>query len=252
MVNALPKQGGAGLAMRASSTILAGPKTKEEVEMRKDLIALAALVLAGLACQTLSGGGNPNVSPSAVPSRQVLFQDDFSNTNSGWPAATDNEKSANYSSDGQYLMQALTPQQDVWAHPGQNFTDVSVEVDATKASGPDNNGFGVVCRFQDNDNFYYFMVSSDGYQVIGKYAAGTNKYLSAEKMQQTNAIRSGNEVNHIRGDCKGSTLTLYANGQQLSSVTDTSFTSGDVGLIVGTFDDPNVGVLFDNFAVYQP
>ena len=127
-----------------------------------------------------------------------------------------------------------------------------MEVDATKTSGPDNNGFGLICRFQDNDNFYYFMVSSDGYQVIGKYQGGQNQYLSAEKMQPTDAVTAGSATNHVRGDCQGSTLTLYANGQQLSSITDTSFTSGDVGLIVGTFDEPNVGVSFDNFVVYQP
>lgn len=220
--------------------------------MRKTLIALSALVLAGLACQALAGSPAPNASPSAAPDRQVLFQDNFSDPNSGWPQASDGEKSADYSDDGRYLMRALTTQQDVWAHPGQNFENASVEVDATKESGPDNNGFGVVCRFQDNENFYYFMVSSDGYQVIGKYEGGTNKYLSAEKMQPTDAINQGNETNRIRGDCNGSTLTLYANGQQIASISDTSFTSGDVGLIVGTFDDPNVGILFDNFAVYQP
>jgi hypothetical protein len=88
--------------------------------------------------------------------------------------------------------------------------------------------------------------------VIGKYEDGENKYLTAEQMQPTAAINAGNSGNHLRGDCVGSTLTLYANGQQISSITDTSFTSGDVGLIVGTFDDPNVGVTFDNFTVYQP
>lgn len=221
--------------------------------MKRALFVLGVLVLASLACSALSGGpGANNPTQSAAPAKQVLFQDDFSDANTGWPSASDADKSANYSADGKYAMQAITTQQDVWAHPGQSFSDVSVEVDATKTSGPDNNGFGVICRFQDNDNFYYFMVSSDGYQVIGKYQGGQNQYLSAEKMQPTDAITAGNATNHVRGDCQGSTLTLFANGQQLSSVSDTSFTSGDIGLIVGTFDEPNVGVAFDNFVVYQP
>ncbi len=221
--------------------------------MKRALIVLGVLVLASLACSALSSGpGTNNPTPPVVPGKQVLFQDDFSDANSGWPSASDADKTANYSADGKYVIQAITTQQDVWAHPGQSFSDVSVEVDATKTSGPDNNGFGVICRFKDNDNFYYFMVSSDGYQVIGKYQDGQNQYLSAEKMQPTDAITAGSATNHVRGDCQGSTLTLYANGQQLSSVTDTSFTSGDIGLIVGTFDDPNVGVSFDNFVVYQP
>jgi hypothetical protein len=226
-------------------------------------------VLATLACSAVTGGGGsqPQATPAQPdqgqpvqpdqgqpvnPGRQVLFQDDFSNTSSGWPAASDAQKTAGYSADGKYAITVVDVNQDVWAHPGQTFSDVSVEVDATKTSGPDNNGFGVVCRFQDNDNFYYFMVSSDGYQVIGMYQGGDKKYLSAEKMQPTDALTAGDATNHVRGDCVGSTLTLYANGQQLSSVTDTSFASGDIGLIVGTFDEPNVAVAFDNFVVYQP
>jgi len=218
--------------------------------MKKVYLALGILVLASLACSALSSG--PSTGTDQPSGRQVLFQDNFSDANSGWPSASDADKSANYSADGRYVIEAVTAQQDVWAHPGQSFSDVSVEVDAVKSSGPENNGFGVVCRFVDNDNFYYFMVSSDGYQVIGKYQNGENQYLSAEQMQSTDAINPGTAINHVRGDCQGSTLTLYANGQQLSSVSDTSFTSGDVGLIVGTFDEPNVGVAFDNFVVYQP
>lgn len=221
--------------------------------MKKVVLALSVLVLAGLACNAVTGqpGGTDQVNP-VTAGKQVLFHDTFSDTDSGWPSASDAEKTAGYLADGTYQIQAMTTQQDVWAHPGQAFSDVSVEVDATKSSGPENNGFGVICRFVDNDNFYYFMVSSDGFQVIGKYEGGENKYLTAEQMQPTAAINAGSSGNHLRGDCVGSTLTLYANGQQISSITDTSFTSGDVGLIVGTFDDPNVGVTFDNFTVYQP
>jgi hypothetical protein len=71
-------------------------------------------------------------------------------------------------------------------------------------------------------------------------------------MQTTDAVKQGDATNHLRGDCVGSTLTLYVNGQQVASVTDTSFTSGDIGLTVGTFDDPNAAVTFDNFVVNEP
>ena len=218
--------------------------------MKRVILALSTLMLASLACNAIQGG---TAAPNAVqPDKKVLFYDTFSDANSGWPTSSDTEKSAGYMPDGTYQIQAVTTQQDVWAHPGKTFGDVSVEVDAVKSGGPDNNGFGIVCRYVDNDNFYYLMVSSDGYQVIGKYEGGENKYLSSDKMQPTAAVNSGTIGNHLRGDCVGSTLTLFANGQQLSSVTDTSFTSGDVGLIVGTFDEPNVSLSFDNFVANQP
>ncbi len=219
--------------------------------MKRVFISICVLILAGLACSSVTGDGPSG--PSSNPpqqNKQVLYQDDFSDSNSGWPVASDADKAASYTADGKYLLQAITVKQDVWAHPGQNFSDAVIEADAAKASGPDNNGFGLVCRFQDNNNFYFFMTSSDGYQAIGMYQNGTSKYLTAEKMQSTDAVTSG--VNHLRADCVGSTLTFYINGQKVSSATDSTFTSGDVGVMVGTFDEPNVGVTFDNFAVYKP
>ncbi len=226
--------------------------------MKKFLLVLSVLVFASLACSAIAPTSAPNIpnvpdstSVPVVPGQQILYQDDFSDSNSGWPAVSDADKSASYSG-GQYVIQAITAKQDVWAHPGQNFGDVSITVDATKSNGPDNNDFGLVCRFQDDNNFYFFVVSSDGFQAIGKYVNGDFSYLTADKMQPTTAMNAGTTLNKLRADCVGSTLTLYANGQMLSTATDTSFSTGDVGLLVGTFDDPNVSISFDNFVVAQP
>jgi hypothetical protein len=208
--------------------------------MKRGFLAFAIVALTGLACGGATGGAD-----------NVLYQDDFSNPFSGWPVSADADKAASYS-DGQYLIQAFAAGQDVWANPGENFSDVSIEVDATKHSGTDNNDFGIICRLVDDSNFYFLIVSSDGYQVIGKYQNGQAEYLSSEQMQPSEAVLQGSATNHLRGDCVGSTLSLYVNGQQVATVTDTAFTSGDVGLTVGTFEDPNAAVIFDNFVVFQP
>lgn len=251
--------------------------------MKKALLALSILILASLACQTLTGGtSQPPVIPTIVPpvtnptsvppltnptpappvtdptpappsgGGSILFQDDFSDPGSGWPNQVgDTDKSAEYS-DGQYLVRAITAYQDVWAHPGLDFGDVSIEVDVTKLEGPEDNNFGLICRFVDDGNFYFFWVSSDGYQTIGKYQNGESSLISGDSMQSTSAVFAGNATNHLRADCIGSQLTLYANGEMLSTVTDTSFSSGDVGVMVGTFEEPNLGMLFDNFIVRAP
>ena len=71
-------------------------------------------------------------------------------------------------------------------------------------------------------------------------------------MEYSEKIQQGNELNVISADCIGSTLALYVNGTQLISVKDDSFSSGDVGLIAGTFDTPGTDIHFDNFIVRQP
>lgn len=43
---------------------------------------------------------------------------------------------------------------DAWANQSRSFPgDVRIEVDAAKIGGPDDNDFGVICRYQDIDNF---------------------------------------------------------------------------------------------------
>ena len=46
--------------------------------------------------------------------------------------------------------------------------DLRIEVDVSKQNGPDDNAFGVLCRYQDPENFYYFLISSDGFGGIGR------------------------------------------------------------------------------------
>jgi hypothetical protein len=47
-------------------------------------------------------------------------------------------------------------------------------------------------------------------------------------------------------------VSLYVNGEQLAQVQDARLTHGDVGLLAGSFDDPGVDVIFDNFVAIQP
>jgi hypothetical protein len=71
-------------------------------------------------------------------------------------------------------------------------------------------------------------------------------------MLESDYITHGAVTNHIRFDCVGSTLTLYVNGFVVDQQTDTDYTTGNVGLLAGTFKTPGTDVLFDNFYVYKP
>jgi hypothetical protein len=228
------------------------------------LIVLAILTLA-CSCLTTQQPGSetqiipsPTIVPSPVP--QVLFQDDFSNNNSGWASVVQDYKITDYA-EGAYRMWVDRTQFDVWSIAYQYFEgDVSVEVEATKVGGPDVNDFGVICRYQEDETgdedlfwFYFFIISSDGNATIAKVDGSTQTYLSnSGNMEYSPAIHTGNATNRIRADCIGSTLTLYVNGQQVMSVVDTSYSGGDVGLIAGTFDEGGVDILFDDFVVTRP
>jgi hypothetical protein len=209
------------------------------------LLFSSALLWAVLACSAASSGGTVE-QPSGV-----LFQDDFSDPESGWDRVIVSDGVTDYA-DGVYRIFVNTSNTDVWANPALDFTDVSVEVDATKVDGENDNDYGVICRYQDGENFYFFVISSDGYYGIGKISAGLQQLIGVDSMPPSDAIRQGNATNHLRAVCAGSKLSFYVNGQFLAEYEDTEFTSGDVGLVAGTFDTPGVDIHFDNFVVTEP
>jgi hypothetical protein len=223
---------------------------------KKAFFALAVLVLVVSACTT-----TPVTNPTAQPTagggdngQQILFQDDFSNANSGWDRSKFDSSSSDYANGG-YRINVVPPHTILYAEPHQSFqNDVRIEVDASKSGGPDDNAFGVICRYQDLDNYYYFYISSDGHVGIYISKAGTKTILSSSdgNMTSTSSINQGAATNHLRVDCIGNALTLFVNGTQVATVTDSTFTGGDVGLIARTFNDGGTDILFKNFFVYKP
>jgi hypothetical protein len=190
---------------------------------------------------------------TGMPSPDVYFLDDFSNTSSGWDRVSGADGVTDYA-DGAYRIFSATADYYMWATPGRNFPGaIRIEVDVTKKSGPDPDVFGVLCRYQDEKNFYILMISGDGQAGIAKRsAAGDLVMLSGESLKSNPAVRPGLETNHLRADCSGTSLSLYANGTLVATAVDAEFSGGDVGLWLGAYDTPGSDLYFDNFIVRKP
>jgi hypothetical protein len=142
-----------------------------------------------------------------------------------------------------------------WTNPGRNFDDAIITVQARQASGPDNNAYGVICRYQNENNFYIFLISGDGYYAVGKYQSGSDRiiYLTEDgQYQYSEIINQGIATNQIRASCVGNELGLAVNGIPLIAVTDSAFVTGDVGLGVSTLAAGTAVVEFDTIRVMEP
>jgi hypothetical protein len=210
------------------------------------IIPLLTLLLTGLACQLMSDTGQP-----ATNSGHLLFQDDFSNPESGWNRITTLQGATDFA-DGVYRIFVKEPGLDIWSMPGRHFQNIRIEVDTLKVGGERDNRFGVLCRAISSDSFYTFIVSSDGYYGIGKIQGQEHSLIGMDSLQPSPAILKGSALNHIRADCIADTLTLYVNGSKLISVQDSDFPAGDIGLIAGTYETAGTDIRFDNLSVYQP
>jgi hypothetical protein len=202
------------------------------------LLALSITSCSSTATQT---------TPSAI-----LFSDDFSNTDNKWSQVAETGRSTDYYNNA-YRIFINDADYEAWAIPeGQSFTDVRIEVETTKSSGPDDNDFGVICRYTDESQFYYALISSDGYYGILKMTSGGGLIIGEDNLLESNKINQGSTTNQIRFDCVGSKLTLYVNGSKVDQQTDSEYTIGNVGFIAGTYETGGTDILFDNLIVYKP
>ena len=198
--------------------------------------------------------GGPPPAPPAPPVT-TIFQDDFSSPASGWPQQQFPSGSSIGYVNGIYRIIIGGPESGASASNPRlnNLTDTSVEVDATKIAGEeDTHLFGVVCRYQDRDNFYALVISNLGaYGIVkvkgGRVAGGGIVGDSASPVR-----RGNNATNRIRADCVGRTLALYVNGQKVLETQDADFTSGRVWLQVLSGEKSGVAVDFDNFVARKP
>lgn len=182
-------------------------------------------------------------------SGDILFQDEFENNATGWDRVLNENGIMDYDQ-GSYRILVQQPTMNFWSTPEKNFRDVRVEADVIRLNGPDENRAGLICRYQNGD-YYFFIISNDGFYAIGKFIGGNTILLGQTEMQSSDFILT-NSTNHLRADCIGNTLTFFVNFNQVASAQDADFPSGDVGLLAGSFSEPGVDVSFDHFVVMQP
>jgi len=225
---------------------LAGSFSDRRLRRSERPPAIGAWALALLAVGAGSCGPMLPGAPGAV-----LFQDDFSRPSTGWETYDETDFSAAYA-DGALRLQVHTPYSLAWSTPHFDLGDVRLEVDTTAAGGPTDNAFGLVCRYRDAGNYTFFLVSSDGFSGIGTVRDGQRSLLTGVAMLPSDFILQGLTSNHLRADCSGPQLRLYINGAVAQEATTEGVSTGDVGVIVGSYGTPGVEVLFDNFTVSNP
>jgi hypothetical protein len=181
----------------------------------------------------------------------LLYEETFDDPASGWDIYLEENTEADYV-DGEYRLAAYRDNFVTWGNPepGHDLFDFEIRVDARQVEGPLDNNFGILLRYQpDDENYYWFQISGDGYYSVDLYIAG--EWATLVGWEPSDAINQGiGATNHLMVTCSGPQCEFFVNDWWLTSTTDDNFPSGNIGLAVGTFDEPGVVVHFDNLQVY--
>lgn len=99
--------------------------------------------------------------------------------------------------------------------------------------------------------FYYFRINQDGTYYLFLYVDSTATNARTLAHGTATGFNTGlNQTNLISVVAKGSTLGLDVNKQQITSVTDSTFTSGQIGL-AAEYINGSTEVVYTNAKVWQ-
>ncbi len=205
-------------------------------------IPVIVLVIAALAC---SVPGLPGVGGDGS-----LYKDDFSSSGSGWSTFTSENSSVDYAN-GEYVMKVFTDQWFVWGSPGEtSLSNVHIEATVKNVGNTADTSFGLMCNYASDTQHYYMGIDSQGYYAIAKVDGTTEIFLTNDdEWAQSDAITKSAPSYRLGADCANGTLTLYVDGQQIDTASDSAFTTGDVGLFAWTEAEINAEIHFDDLVV---
>ncbi len=126
-----------------------------------------------------------------------------------------------------------------------------INVQLRQVAGTQNNWMGVLARQQDEQNYYLFALSADGYYLVLRVKEGVATALAGPTASEY--INLGQDANHLQVRCEGDTLALSANGLLLVSRTDDTFAAGQVALFadsVAFYETTTVA--FDSLVISEP
>jgi serine/threonine protein kinase len=116
-------------------------------------------------------------------------------------------------------------------------------------------GYGIIFRYQDEDNYNVFAVDGLGRYSIWVRQVGQWRELErqdqAERWQPNEHVLPIGEENRLRINVTQEALTLFINNQPITDpILDTTFITGSIGIYVAAPNDGIADVMVDLFEVY--
>jgi len=215
------------------------------------LLTILLLLLLMTACS----GPTPSPSPTATtttPSATPPLTDDFEPPNPAW-ARFETAESAVYAQAGELFLEDRGKGVAVYAPlASKTYTDTMVSVQVRHVQGTVNNWMGVICRQQDENNYYLLAISADGFYLILRVEDGMPTPLAGP--ETSDSIRTGKARNDLGVRCVGDALSLWVNNERISTYLDnTLHAAGNVALFSDAVERGETSVAaFDNFTLTKP
>jgi len=204
------------------------------------LLAMSTGLISGCATQQTQG------TQLGAP----IFQDDFTNPQSGWYVyKADSSKGGAYEQ-GDYSVWSVGKNTVVVLNPKttQQLGNFESEVDVRKTSTLNGAAMGIIYRLDANGNYYRFAITDNQTYYVSSGVKGLEREIQPETPSDT--IKPGNEFNQLKVVCSGDNQDFYINGSKVASITDNTSSKGELGIAFGNWT-PSENFTFTNFKLYS-
>jgi hypothetical protein len=133
---------------------------------------------------------------------------------------------------------------------GRSYADLTLEIEMAPLSraDPDLIEYGLIYRAQDTDHYYAFVIGSDGYYGVLRMAGEEETQLV--EWQLFPHIHRDGQANRLRVTCTGSACDFLINDEYATTVEDSMWLEGDVGLWARGFDGASAAVQLQSARVW--
>jgi hypothetical protein len=122
--------------------------------------------------------------------------------------------------------------------------------------GPSGGGYGFVLRDQEpaqrdgsNQTGHFYVVAVGDRGQIGMWRRDGNGWVDILPWTDSTAVRQGNALNEVAVRAIGNQFTVFVNGREQTTQTDSTLADGGVGIFVG---GDNNEVAVDRFTLVSP
>ncbi|MBI3242381.1 MAG: hypothetical protein HYZ49_08820 [Chloroflexi bacterium] len=190
-------------------------------------------------------------SPTPTPIKTAdLFTDDFSQDAGNWETFADENGAAAAIADGKLALTITRASTVGFSVAAINLANFDLTITTAQISGGLANGYGIIFRYIDEENFYRFDISGDGLWGVSRRLK--DQWLPIAELTASPAIQTGHAANTLRLVARSDQFEFYVNGVLLGQLTDANLPVGRIGLFASTFDDPNTQVAFDDLKIVNP
>ena len=204
---------------------------------------------------SLQKTSTPTQLPTVLGTIQPLFSDDFVDNSKGWSVVNEAGYTRSLQT-GALMLSNTTHNVLVESVPTRTaFTNFSLSTTFTFVQGDRNDSAGLYLRGDSNlDHDYRIDIFGNNNYAISKEALNKNNNLEQTYLEypsHTTLLKPLGQKNILAVSMQGPTIVVQINGETICSLTDLSYTHGQVALFVSNGQTSNgVTAEFHNLVIY--